>query len=79
MDREVFVNTAQACNKVLLKRANGAFGSIALVHTWGSELEGDMFVMHEVLQDGGALIVQTLELRTETGRRQGRVFGFVRN
>jgi hypothetical protein len=67
VDGEVSVDTAQTRNKVILKRANGAFGGVASMHMWGNQLIINALFGHEVLQSLGAFVVKTLERWFQSG------------
>ena len=59
---KVLVDTAQAGNKMVLERADGAFGGIASVQSWRHKLEVNGFVPEKLFERGGALIVQAVQL-----------------
>ena len=65
MEREILIKAAQASNEVIFVGSDGTLSSIAPVHTRWDKLKIDGFVPHEVLEDGGAFIVKTLELGAE--------------
>ena len=48
MEREVFVDAAQASNEVILEGADGAFGGIAAMNAWWGELKINHFVAEEL-------------------------------
>ena len=43
----MLVNAAEACDEMVLERANRTFGGVAAVDTWGNELEVDGFAGRE--------------------------------
>jgi hypothetical protein len=57
-----FLSTVQrpAIN-LILERAYGALSSIALMYSWGYELEVDVIGMHKFFESYGAFIVKPLE------------------
>ena len=62
MEGKVWVGATEASNQVVLERANGPFSSVAAVDSRRCELEIDCFVGHEFFKDGGAFIVEAVEL-----------------
>jgi len=62
MKREVFVHAAEAGDEVVFERANGAFGSIALVYMGRDQLIINLFSSEVVLEGRRSFIVKTLEL-----------------
>ena len=57
MERERGVGAAEASDKMIFERSDGAFCGIATMDTWGNELEIDVFVAHVLLEDGGTFVV----------------------
>ena len=51
---------------MVLEGADSAFGGIAAVHTWWNKLEVDFLLVHKVLQELGAFVVEALELGLES-------------
>jgi hypothetical protein len=61
MNGEMFVDTAEARNKMILERAYGTLSSIAPMYSWGYDLEVDVIGMHKFFENFGAFIVKSLE------------------
>jgi hypothetical protein len=61
VEREVFVNVAEASDEMIFECADGAFGCVAAVYAGRSELEVDVFITEELLQWFRAFVVETLE------------------
>ena len=62
MQWKMFVNTAEASNKMILEHANSMFGDIVAVDTGQDKLKVNVLAGHELLQWFGAFIVQALQL-----------------
>ncbi len=62
----MFVGCAQACNKVILERLDGTFGSVALMRVWGYELEVDVLVLDGAFECVGGFVIKFLEAGLET-------------
>ena len=56
----VLVSAAETSNEVVLEGSNGTFSSITTMDTRRNELKIDPFLGHEVLEDDGGLIVESL-------------------
>jgi hypothetical protein len=59
---KVFVDTAQASDEMILERLNFPFSSVASMHVRRDHLKVHVFVVKELFQEGGAFIVEALEL-----------------
>jgi hypothetical protein len=70
MQWEIFVDAAEACNKMVFECANSTFSSIATMNSWWNKLEVDSLIMHKILEHGGAFIVKSLELGTNSSCAQ---------
>jgi phosphatidylserine decarboxylase len=68
VEREVFVNAAEANHKMIFKGADGSFVGIAAMDAGRAELEVDFFKAEEMFQGfGGALVVETLKAGAQAG------------
>ncbi len=67
MEREIFVDAAQAGDEVIFERANCTFSGVAAVETRRHQLIVDVFVDKELFECRGALVVQTLEFWAQAG------------
>jgi hypothetical protein len=74
---EVFIDATEACNEVILKGADGTFGSIAAVDSWWDQLEVDVLVVHVCLEGVRAFIVEALELWFQAGFAKACMQGLV--
>lgn len=77
MQGEIFINAAKASDKMILKSADAAFGGIAAVHARRDELEIHILFVHELFEDFGTFVVQTLETRLQSGLRKMSVENLV--
>lgn len=71
------ISAAEPSNKVVFKRADGTFCSIATMDARGGQLEVDVSIMEVGFQDGGGFIVKTLEARFEASGNKGGMGRFV--
>jgi hypothetical protein len=58
VEGEVFVNTAEASNEVVLEHPDSAFGGVAAMGAGRYQLVIDLLVDEECLECGGAFIVK---------------------
>ncbi len=65
MDGPLFVGAADACDEVILERADGFFGCVAAVDVWWHQLVLHVLLGHESFQSCRCFIVELLELRFE--------------
>jgi hypothetical protein len=79
VEREVRIGAAQASDEVVLESADGAFGRIGAVNTRWDELEVNVFIVEELPESSGALVVEALELGAEAGTNKPIVDGLVRD
>jgi hypothetical protein len=63
---------------MVLERSDATFGGVTSVDAGGDELVVHIFLLEEVFQDGGALIVKSLELGAEAGLDEPGMNKFVR-
>ncbi len=70
VQRKIFVDAAEARNKVVFERAHGTFDSVAAMKTWGNKLEVDGGVAQKGFERFGTLVVQSVELGSQSGREQ---------
>jgi hypothetical protein len=66
-ERKVGVTATKAGNEMVFEGLNCAFCGIATVDVGGSELVGNILLLEEGFEGGGALIVESLEPRAATG------------
>jgi hypothetical protein len=61
MQWEIFINAAKASDEMVLKSSDAAFGCIATVRAGRDELEINVLIVHELLEDLGAFVIEMLE------------------
>ena len=66
MEGKVWVRSAQARDEVILEGPDGPFRSISPVDTGGGKLEIHILVVHELFEDGGGFVVESLEFGAKT-------------
>lgn len=76
MERKVGVSAGKASDKMILERADGTFSGVGSVDARGNKLEVDVLLVHEFLQNAGALIVEALELGSQASMDEAVVDGF---
>ena len=62
---EIAVCAAEAGDKVVFERADGAFGCVSSMDMGRGELEVHLGAVHELLQGFGGFIVESLEAWSE--------------
>ena len=67
MEWEVGVNAAESGNEMVFEGADGSLSGIATVDSRWDKLIVDCLSSEEVLEDGGAFVVEALELWAESG------------
>ena len=73
MQGKVFVDAAEAGNEVVLKGANGTFGSIAVMNAGWCKLEVNVLITKVLFEGLGAFVVQALQAWAEASGKQGIV------
>jgi hypothetical protein len=73
MKREVFVDTAEAGDEVVLEGADGTLGGVAAVDARRGKLEVDVLGTEELLEGLGAFVVKALEEGLEAGGTEAGV------
>ena len=63
--RKSWVTAAEAGDQVILVSLDRSFGGVGAMEVRADKLKVNALLMHELLQDGRALIVQHLEERVE--------------
>lgn len=61
MKGKIRISPAEAGDKMIFERTDGAFGGVAAVYMWWSKLVVDAFVLKELLEGLGGLIVESLK------------------
>jgi len=77
VEGEVGVSGTEAGDEMIFERADGAFGGIAAVEVRGDQLVVDLVFLEELLEGGGSLIVESLELGAEAAGGEESVDAFV--
>jgi hypothetical protein len=67
---EIWICASQTGKKKILEGANGAFGRVILVNAGWNKLEVDVLLNDKIFEDGGAFVVEAMQLWTEAGSYQ---------
>jgi hypothetical protein len=77
MQWKVLVDAAKARDKMILEGADAAFGCILAMHSRRDKLEIHFLLVHKLLEDLRAFVVEALETRFQSGLSEMFVEGLV--
>ena len=78
MEGKVWVAGAKAGNKMVFEGADSTFGCVAAMHVGRSELIVDALLLKKLLEDGGALVIESGQARLKAGSLEAAEYVGVR-